>query len=881
MDKLPVYRHRSFVRSESQEHQGLTPIRLLSLHSTTGEALTGSIEVTFIENNPSGDKRKYGSEWPASRSRFKYHALSYFWGPTVDEADSDFVQIVGQGGYSKFLVRPNLASALRQLRYKTGEYRYLWIDAICINQDDDAEKSMQIPMMDRIYQQADQVCIWLGEAAGKEDEIARNHIREIIKLQGFENLIDRRYTDEWSALAGLMKREWFSRRWVVQEIAYASRATVYWGEQEIPWKELADAVALFGSKASEISELFRQDARYYNQADFLGDVEALSANRLVHTIGKVFRRADNGQGIEQLLSLEALVSNLSAFKTSRPHDVIYSVLSLAKDTITSAMTPKPVRQMTSRRNSMIEGLHSRNISTSGVPILHINKDLLGIPQAPRDAIRDSLETAENGSGAVGLGEGEHRTINAGVTKEKPGTIEESKKIMAEERYQQEEIDDALRRITFYYENMTDPFNYNAITTKLSPKQSTSVISRSFWTTDTVQWLSLNEQGLFALTLKLLRHERSLKMKAVKAIQGRVSEKTFHVDYKKQFYEVCQDFIDFSIRTSESLDMLCRPWAPVKSDLPKEYQEGADLPSWICTLSRSPFRPRYDGNFGRINADLLVGMPDTGGATYRASKNTKPSEDQYLFGGEGRRNLYVAGLEIDVIRYEATEAVEGNIPDSWLALGDWENTDVDPPESFWRTIVADRDEKGQNPPSYYQRACQYAFGQRIVGGSLNTSHLINRKISQVMTEYLKRVQAVVWMRKLVRTERGEAGGIPASVSPTVSMSYGDPSQVMSPTSPRSIQGRLGLVPHTARKGDKICVLRGCSVPVVIREEPLKGKKDEVTEQRLAEWMSHAMGRQWKRKTCRLIGECYIHGIMDGEAFRIRDDEKLQDTIFEIQ
>jgi hypothetical protein len=42
--------------------------------------------------------------------------------------------------------------------------RVLWLDAICINQEDNAEKSIQVPLMRQIYQQASQVCVYLGEA---------------------------------------------------------------------------------------------------------------------------------------------------------------------------------------------------------------------------------------------------------------------------------------------------------------------------------------------------------------------------------------------------------------------------------------------------------------------------------------------------------------------------------------------------------------------------------------------------------------------------------------------------------------------------------------------------------------------------------------------
>ena len=65
-----------------------------------------------------------------------------------------------------WLSRRNLAEVLPYLRY---EYRIrtLWIDAICINQQDLRERSSQVKIMGDIYRLADRVVIWLGSAKDK------------------------------------------------------------------------------------------------------------------------------------------------------------------------------------------------------------------------------------------------------------------------------------------------------------------------------------------------------------------------------------------------------------------------------------------------------------------------------------------------------------------------------------------------------------------------------------------------------------------------------------------------------------------------------------------------------------------------------------------
>lgn len=89
-----------------------------------------------------------------------YDALSYTWG------GQPLDQVVYANG-REFLVTENAHNAMRRLRpYKADKYLHLWIDAICINQLDNAEKSTQVQMMLEIYARAQRVNIWLGE----EDE---------------------------------------------------------------------------------------------------------------------------------------------------------------------------------------------------------------------------------------------------------------------------------------------------------------------------------------------------------------------------------------------------------------------------------------------------------------------------------------------------------------------------------------------------------------------------------------------------------------------------------------------------------------------------------------------------------------------------------------
>lgn len=84
-----------------------------------------------------------------------YTALSYTWG---SPGASVLIYLDG----ASFWVRLNLYFFLEGYRDRYNP-SVLWIDAVCINQDDLDEKTSQIQLMNRIYEEADHVLIWLGE----------------------------------------------------------------------------------------------------------------------------------------------------------------------------------------------------------------------------------------------------------------------------------------------------------------------------------------------------------------------------------------------------------------------------------------------------------------------------------------------------------------------------------------------------------------------------------------------------------------------------------------------------------------------------------------------------------------------------------------------
>ncbi|KAH7267983.1 heterokaryon incompatibility protein-domain-containing protein [Fusarium solani] len=157
----------------------------------------------------------------------------------------------------KCQVYPNLHDALVQLQDSlVAEYH--WIDAICINQEDENEKAAQVSMMAHIYFSAAQVNVWIGRS--NEDTpmvmaLIRNlamYINNVYAIEGdLDPLLERKVkrlgllsltTENWLPLVKFYFQNRFRRSWVIQEVALARNVRLFMGNKGyITLKDLTDA----------------------------------------------------------------------------------------------------------------------------------------------------------------------------------------------------------------------------------------------------------------------------------------------------------------------------------------------------------------------------------------------------------------------------------------------------------------------------------------------------------------------------------------------------------------------------------------------------------------------------------------------------------------
>src|ERR1700712_3541755 len=165
-----------------------------------------------------------------------YEALSYCWGKS-----KDLHHIILDG--LDFTITANLDVAIRRVRFPNRP-RILWIDAICINQSDDNEKSEQVKSMFNIYSCAMCVLGWTGEASNGSDDAVdlifeleayiqsyAEPERQVVHPDALREAGFVPNSDRWASLWSFIHREYWRRLWIVQELVAAG--TIIMGDGEV------------------------------------------------------------------------------------------------------------------------------------------------------------------------------------------------------------------------------------------------------------------------------------------------------------------------------------------------------------------------------------------------------------------------------------------------------------------------------------------------------------------------------------------------------------------------------------------------------------------------------------------------------------------------
>lgn len=299
-------------------------IRLLKLQSTDGGAssvICGELITRDLSKSNSKTEYDYNHE---------YEALSYVWG---DESASCQIRLDD----CHFHIRPNLAVALRSLSRQSPMERLLWIDAICINQADNAEKNLQVKQMGLIFQQAKGVLIWINspgvtvrmdvdvQTRHAFRDFARHHsagrdpkrLADILDSPRPSVLYD--YAQEgghWPALVRFFDQDWWQRVWVRQEIAMSQEATVLCGYQSVNWERVAALSHWLNLFMSDLDDKTRKFGARHRSGAYSGED--------LQDFRQTLQRGGD-------LDFQTMIIHARNCEATDPRDRVFAVLGMVKD----------------------------------------------------------------------------------------------------------------------------------------------------------------------------------------------------------------------------------------------------------------------------------------------------------------------------------------------------------------------------------------------------------------------------------------------------------------------------------------------------------------------------------------------------------------------
>ncbi|KAI0548238.1 heterokaryon incompatibility protein-domain-containing protein [Xylaria curta] len=362
-----------------------------------------------------------------------FTALSYTWGDNKDKTTILVNEI-------PTLTRRNLHAALYQLR-KRALNDWIWIDAICINQDDDIERSWQVNEMRNIFALADQVYCWLGPAADDSDtlfhtlkRIAREvedsglMIDDITPIRGgmgrigpmmfstpkaqgarialskklftYEELNSKDGSDSRgaAALEKLLHRPFFSRVWIIQEFSLAKQCQFICGQSSLDVRVFDVA-----TKAIELSAWYwRRSSSKTSSRDnnffFPFDWTYMRSKPL-----EIRQEIACGSlpDLQEIVLIRTACPQRPLYAASDPRDIIFGLLGCAADAESLGLQAdysKPVDQVFAE----VTKAFIRQRKRYQLGHCSFQKDMLGLPSWVPDWKR--------------LGEfgGLHRSINCSV-----------------------------------------------------------------------------------------------------------------------------------------------------------------------------------------------------------------------------------------------------------------------------------------------------------------------------------------------------------------------------------------------------------------------------------------------------------------------------------
>ena len=246
----------------------------------------------------------------------RFWALSYAWGPPPSEQIPYYLET----SHGRLLISASLNLALRKIRARRQSVR-VWADAVCINQMNSHEKTLQIQLMGDIYHCSERVFAWLGP----DEDNSERAMATLIHISDHGS--DVSYKSEIRAAAKpireLLNRPWFKRVWIVQELVRGSDVFIVCGDLELNWESFFNAVV----DCERLINLSLKDGESGDFEECTGPTYALGRTREL----LVFER--------RKLTLLELLEFFAYTGATREEDKLFALRGLAYDVSGDAFDP--------------------------------------------------------------------------------------------------------------------------------------------------------------------------------------------------------------------------------------------------------------------------------------------------------------------------------------------------------------------------------------------------------------------------------------------------------------------------------------------------------------------------------------------------------------
>lgn len=222
----PLWHHSLYLPLDSRKKQ----LRLLTISRMQKEALLECDVQTFdLDQVP------------------RFDAISYVWG------DGSLVERINFCGLQRRVTR-NLFQALKRLQ-KQDDSNFMWIDDLCINQQDKTEKNHQVPLMRHIYKSAERVFSWLGhsdtdtlpgfslierwaDAILSTNPTAETWSNSQARREAIQNIERPFDLQDWTSFVAFARKSYWERIWILQEVTLARQCILLCGDYELPFEKL-------------------------------------------------------------------------------------------------------------------------------------------------------------------------------------------------------------------------------------------------------------------------------------------------------------------------------------------------------------------------------------------------------------------------------------------------------------------------------------------------------------------------------------------------------------------------------------------------------------------------------------------------------------------